>query len=342
MPSYFRHPALASAVLLIPALAISARDLVWPITGPNPLDGDPVAAFVQPTNADFLSSGLFGCVRNDGRRFHEGIDIRAVTRDRKGEPADTVVAIMAGTVVYLNLRPSASSYGRYLVIEHPHQALSVHSLYAHLARINSDLEAGSRVQPGRPIGTLGRSASTHRIAKGDAHLHLEIGFRLSNRFQAWYDGQPFEQENVHGHYNGLNLVGIDPLVFYEQYRLRSRLEMLDLLADLPLALTLRISFRGLPDFLRRYRALTGNSSREIVNVAGWDVSFTPYGVPLRWTPLSPGEDPVLDREGNVSLLNFNPGLLGEASCRELINQQSDRPDLGPGARQLIELLFGFH
>src|SRR5262249_25474418 len=37
-------------------------------------------------------SGTFGCVRSDGWQIHEGLDIRSVQRDKRGEPTDPVMA----------------------------------------------------------------------------------------------------------------------------------------------------------------------------------------------------------------------------------------------------------
>ena len=43
------------------------------------------------------TSGCFGCVRSDGGQLHEGLDIRCLSRDMKGEPSDPVFASAAGT-----------------------------------------------------------------------------------------------------------------------------------------------------------------------------------------------------------------------------------------------------
>ena len=41
-------------------------------------------------------SGTFGCVRSSGWQLHEGLDIRSVHPDKKGEPTDPVSATAAG------------------------------------------------------------------------------------------------------------------------------------------------------------------------------------------------------------------------------------------------------
>src|SRR5258708_8000610 len=52
-------------------------------------------------------------------RFHEGIDIRPLRRDARGEPLDEVHAIADGKVLHTNPVPRYSNYGNYIVIEHP-------------------------------------------------------------------------------------------------------------------------------------------------------------------------------------------------------------------------------
>ena len=53
-------------------------------------------------------SGTFGCVRTDGNQMHEGLDIRALQRDARGEPLDPIRATADGTVAYVSRKPSLS------------------------------------------------------------------------------------------------------------------------------------------------------------------------------------------------------------------------------------------
>src|ERR1043166_1883471 len=86
-------------------------------------------------------------------RFHEGIDIRCLQRDARGEPLDEVRAIANGRVVHTNLVPGYSNYGKYVVIEHQWGGSSYYSLYGHLRAIS--VQTGTDVNRGQPIGTMG-------------------------------------------------------------------------------------------------------------------------------------------------------------------------------------------
>src|SRR6266567_7041914 len=76
-------------------------------------------------------------------RFHEGVDIRPLQRDPRGEPLDEVRAIADGKVVHTNLVPGYSNYGKYVVIEHQWGGSSYYSLYGHLSSIG--------IQPGESV-----------------------------------------------------------------------------------------------------------------------------------------------------------------------------------------------
>src|SRR5271170_4188032 len=92
------------------------------------------------------TTGTFGCVRSDGWQIHEGLDIRCLQRDRRGEPTDPVMATADGTVAYINRRPSLSNYGNYIVLRHEVEGLEIYSLYAHLQSVREGLQAGQAVK----------------------------------------------------------------------------------------------------------------------------------------------------------------------------------------------------
>ena len=105
--------------------------------------------------------GKYGYVRNPVRtssgivytKFHEGVDISPVSRDKNGEPLDTVRSIAHGKVVHTSANPRHSSYGSYVVVEHDWGYGRFYSLYAHLRKITA--AKGAKVGPGSPLGVLG-------------------------------------------------------------------------------------------------------------------------------------------------------------------------------------------
>ena len=134
------------AVLLVPFLANAS--LIWPTPNPAFQNGKPIEAYVQATVSGRVESGLFGCVRNSGSRFHEGLDLYPVKRDDRGEAADPVYAVLPGRVVHVSRTSGYSSYGRYVVIEHDQETPAYHTLYAHLASLADTIVRGARVEAG--------------------------------------------------------------------------------------------------------------------------------------------------------------------------------------------------
>src|SRR5882672_4189606 len=133
------------------------------------------------------TSGTFGCVRSEGWQMHEGLDIRSLQRDKRGEPADPILATAAGTVAYINKRPSLSNYGNYLVLRHVIEGVEVYSLYAHLKEVRPGLKHGDAVKAGEFIATMGRTSNTAQsISKDRAHVQFELNIVVSEHFAEWY------------------------------------------------------------------------------------------------------------------------------------------------------------
>ena len=116
--------------------------------------------FFVPTVGKTWVTGTFGCVRSDGRQLHEGLDIRCLQRDKRGEATDPVLASADGTVAYVNRKASLSNYGNYIVLRHQIDGIEIYSTYGHLREIGADLKPGSVVKSGEPIGIMGRTANT--------------------------------------------------------------------------------------------------------------------------------------------------------------------------------------
>ena len=156
-----RQGLLIFAASAAVASAAERIAISWPTPNPAFARGAGLAEILQHAGSGDPASGGFGCVRTNDTQFHEGIDIKAVGHDRAGEPTDSIYAAMDGVVRYVNAKPGASNYGRYLVIEHPDQTPAVYTLYAHLSKVEAGIAAGTRVTRGQTIATMGRSSSGH-------------------------------------------------------------------------------------------------------------------------------------------------------------------------------------
>lgn len=319
--------------------AISAQaSLIWPTPNPAFQNGEPIEAYVQPTVSGNPESGLFGCVRNSGSRFHEGLDLFPLKRDSRGEALDPVYAVLPGRVVHVSRVSGFSSYGRYVVIEHEGEVPAYHTLYAHLASVSDGIMPGARVEAGTVIGIMGRSAS-YSIPRSRAHLHFEIGFRLSDDFQAWYDRQKFGSKNRHGVWNGMNLVSLDPLDFYQAIRRGEVANLYEHLRRLPAAARIRVYSSQVPDFVLNYPALLTRPF-DGQSVVAWDIAFTSYGVPREWTPRF-AEEGLSGRPGDVRVLAYNPDLLEAQTCRRPLDLSGASPGIASGTLVTIKKLFGF-
>ena len=305
--------------------AATATEVVWPTSMDRSLLRSP-EDYLQPTESGRLESGAFGMVRDDGHRFHEGLDIRPAGRTKSGEPTDLVFSAMEGVVTYVNARPNGT-YGRYVVMLHPRAELPVYTLYAHLASLQPGLKAGQTLAAGKVLGVMGRSSTSETaIPRERAHLHFEVGLMLSERFQAWYDADADNRgvPNHHGVFNGQNLIGFDPTLLLA----RSSADVRTLLRDQPVALAITLRPKRTPDFLTRYPALLKGG--DSATAAGWYVEFSWQGMPIGWTAL-PAGDPRL-RPGPWSLYGvkdqFRPQLIrrrmltanGKAAGDTLIRQ----------------------
>lgn len=227
--------------------------------------------------------GQYGFVRNPEEtsaglvytRFHEGIDIKPMQRDAKGEPLDEVRAIADGKVVYVNLVPGYSNYGKYIVVEHRWGGANYYSLYGHLA--SAAVQSGARVARGETLGTMGYTGEG--LDRARAHLHLELNLLLSRRFEAWYDANVKTDPNRHGIYNGINLSGVDIAQLYLALRKQPALTIPEFLAreETFYKVTLPAA-RGF-DLTQRYPWLVRSSAD--ANTNAWEISFNRAGVPLR-------------------------------------------------------------
>jgi len=310
----------------------------WPISGTEFPGASEYADFLQPTSSGKAESALFGCVRNDGKRFHEADDIAPVRPRRKGEATDPVEAIHDGVIVHLNSVAGNSSYGRYVVIEHSTLSLPAYSLYAHLASIEKSLAVGGKVSAGDTLGIMGRSAGGYSIPKSRAHLHFEIGLRLNDSFQKWYDQQGYTSKNHHGNFNGMNLTGWDPLTYFKAFQSGSSESVLEFFNSIPPAVVVHVRFDRIPEFLQRYPQLSLQGCEEAER-KGWEVMLSAWGLPLSFRALGQEELRGVRETGDISVLAVDRNLLKEYDCRRIVSFSGNEVTLGSGGRHVLELLF---
>lgn len=300
--------------------------------------GSDLESFIQPTVSGEVSSGLFGCVRNNGHRFHEGVDLKPYLERRRGEPTDPVYAAMDGTVAHVAARNGQSGYGRYVVIEHNRDGVLVYTLYAHLASVDDRIERGVKVSAGDVLGIMGRSATGYTIPKARAHLHFEIGLRLGDSFQEWYDAQKFGSPNYHRDFNGMNLVGFDPLEFFGVQHKVGVSSLSAYIRSLPTAYVVQIRTTTTPSFVKWNPSLLTRSVQADA-VHGWEIAFTAYGLPKEWTPLGQGDVASL-KDGKPQVVDFDSRELGRYGCREMIRVQSGAATLSGEGINVLSLIFG--
>lgn len=319
---------LALLALCLAALPSGATDVTWPTTMDRSAIRTP-QDYLQPTVSGRTESGSFGMVREDGKRFHEGIDIRPAKTNADGEPLDLVLAAMDGQVAYLN--PNVNGpYGRYVVLYHPAAEIPVYTLYAHLAKLEPSLKTAQPIRRGTPIGLMGHtSAGVSPITKDRSHLHFEVGLILSTGFNLWYAAQAENRQsgNLHGLYNGQNLIGMDPLLLLGQ----PKVDLLAAVRSQPTALTVSIRAAKTPDFVSRYPALVRG---DVARAAGWYVEFSWQGMPIRWTALD-AKSPQLPA-GRWRLLEIDPAQRARLIQRKMLGGDGHTP--GELLTQTLEIL----
>jgi murein DD-endopeptidase MepM/ murein hydrolase activator NlpD len=326
-------------LLAAPFAAAQRLEFSWPTPNPAWSQGRDYTTWVQPTVSGEAESGLFGCVRTNGAQFHEGLDIRATGRDRRGEATDEVSAAMDGVVRYVSNAPGGSNYGRYIVLEHPNQTPAVYTLYAHLARIESGIRPGIAVKRGEALGTMGRSASGSAIPKERAHLHFEIGLRATTQtFASWYAWKKFGSPNEHGAYNGKNLMGLDPADFLREFRRQRVDNVQEYLDKLRSVVRVRYATTRTPDFITRYPSLLRKPVSGLV--AGWEVECNATGLPFAWTPLTAAELGG-QRTGTARIVWADAALLKSGRCKSLA-KSAGGGGYTPGSdlTTMLQLVFG--
>lgn len=232
-------------------------------------------------------AGSYGFVRTSRRtkegviqtKFHEGLDIKPLKRDKRNKPLDLVNAIAPGTIVYVNAKAAASNYGKYVVVQHDWGNGPFFSLYAHLADIVVQTE--QRVLGGTALGQLGYTGVG--LNRTRAHVHLELNVLLSDSFDSWFLRE-LGGRNDKGLYNGLNLAGLDLGRLYLSLQNNPSLTLPEFIRKKPVyfKITLPRKAGEVPFLLKTYPWLSPTDIRK--RSASWEISFTNSGFPTHFIP----------------------------------------------------------
>jgi peptidoglycan LD-endopeptidase LytH len=332
-----RWLGLGALLSVLGCAALHAESFQLPTANRTLLAPGQEEQFYVGTVGKLWTSGTFGCVRTSGTQLHEGLDIRSVQRNPRGEPTDPVLATASGSVAYINTRPSLSAYGIYVILRHAVDGLEIYSLYAHLSRVADGLSPGQRVQAGQPIAVMGRSANTRQsISLERAHLHFELGLLINEHYPQWHRKTYPKGVNDHGPWNGLNLAGLDPEpVLLEQYRRGPQFSLLNFVRCQTELFRVVVRATQFP-WLHRYPALVQrNPVAERQGVAGYEITFNFNGVPFHLVPRAPSE---LHSRSPVHLLSVNESESRLRPCRKFVVKKGGRWELANNGITLIQLL----
>lgn len=327
----------APLVLVWATTSLTAASFVLPTANTNLyVPGAEDEYFVATVGKEW-PSGTFGCVRNDGWQLHEGIDIKAQRRDRKGEPIDPVVAVADGVVLYINAKAGLSNYGNYLVLGHRIDGVELLTLYAHLREIAPGISTGARVAAGSRIGTLGRTANTRSgISKDRAHLHFEVALFLNKRFDQWHTARMLGARNDHGMFNGQNMAGIDPWkLLLEQRQLGTNFNLVRFIQSQPELCRVQVRDTDF-GFLKRYPALVQTRPDGAAgSVTGYEIVFSYAGTPMLLIPRTSAE---LASKTRIHLLSVHEAVQQQHRCRKLVTKVKGRWQLANNGQDLVDLL----
>lgn len=287
----FRTLLSISSLLLLggaPALFAGPLSFGLPTENRHLLTGEPEKFYMyvdrtfEGERSTPWQGGAWGLVRNPIRingeieylRFHEGIDISPIRRDKAGNPLDLVMSIADGQVVHVNDVAGRSNYGKYIVVAHPINAAQDHvfSLYAHLAKCS--VVPGDPVRKGSVLGQMGYTGSG--LNRTRAHLHLELALLMSSNFAGWFQRYS-GGSNYHGNYNGMNLIGMEVSRFLEEHAENPHLDITQFVRSSPAYFKVTIPRRSTWDFAERHPWLAyGDLSKPSPS---WEISFTATGLP---------------------------------------------------------------
>src|SRR5881394_2707689 len=294
--------------------------------------------FFVGTTGKPWTTGTFGCVRTDGHQLHEGLDIRCLQRDKRGEPTDPVLATADGEVAYINTRSGYSNYGIYIIVRHHVEGIELYSIYAHLREVRAGLKAGASVKTGEQIAIMGHTSNTRQgISKDRAHVHFELSLLVNDQFAYWFRKTHPGERNDHGDWNGQNLLAMDPReILFAQKEQGSRFSILNYIRQQPELFRVLVHDTHFP-WLSRYAPLVlPNPNVGTNGIGGYEIACNFNGIPIALFPHAAAD--FTGMKTRVKLLSVNEPEYQRNHCRKLVTKRGNHWQLTGHGVELIELL----
>ncbi len=312
-------PALAIFATSVTGMFAAPLELRLPTENNHLFTGEPERFYMyvdrtfEGETSKPWEGGAFGYVRSpvrvDGQvvmsRFHEGVDIAPVKRDKAGNPLDLIMSISAGKVVHTSPISGRSNYGKYVVVEHGWDDSKVVSLYAHLAEIT--VSPGDAVKAGSVLGRMGYTGAG--LNRTRAHVHLEVGLVMSTHYSGWHKVN-FGSANYHGNYNGMNIAGVDVASLFLEHKANPELTFKEFILTRPMQFKVTVPAAAAePEFLGRHPWMKRG---EVPGAVSWEIGFAATGHVISFAPsIRPVTAPVVThlRPSKISQRWLTRGLL---------------------------------
>jgi len=109
------------------------------------------------------ASNLFGVVRENNTRNHQGFDYYAV-------PGTKIRAVADGVIKKI-VNPANGDYGMQLVLKIDNT--NYYAFYAHLSKIYDTIKLNTNVKKGEFLGETGNTGNAGKLKDDEQHLHFE-------------------------------------------------------------------------------------------------------------------------------------------------------------------------
>jgi murein DD-endopeptidase MepM/ murein hydrolase activator NlpD len=211
------------------------------------------------------------------------------------------------------------------VVEHNWEQTKVYSLYAHLAEIT--VQIGDAVRAGSVLGRMGYTGAG--INRTRAHLHLELGFLMSENYEDWHK-QSFANPNYHGNFNGMNLAGVDVASLFLAHRENPNMSFSEFVMSRPVQFKVVVpAEREEPEFLKRYPWMKRQGD---TTVNSWEIGFTATGHVVSFTP-------SIRNVNQATVSHIRPAEMNQSYLtRGLIYGKGNQVSLSRDGNRLISLI----